>query len=378
MEISYKSGGAGALWKPKLLPVYLFFGEEDRLKEEAVAALIQKVVEPDFRDFDLESLDTESAAADAILAAAGQVPFGSERRLVIVKGLEQWRERGRQAEAERLAAGIARLPDTACLALIAAAEEEESRRKTAVTPKLDNAVKQVGALVACKALKGEGLVDWVLDRARQEGKRLDASAAEELIQAVGGEMLPLEQEILKLVCYVGERAAITSRDVGAVVASSPEDVMFTAIDAIVRRQTDRALTLLGELHRYDPKPQSVAGKLLALLGRQYRMLWQAKFLAEKRVNPRDLRALPPELAAELPTESNIAQLAFKGADLFAQARGYTWEALTFALERLLLCDLANKGGVTDESEMFGTDPVQNLQRLVLELTGATRSRSRAA
>ena len=74
--------------------------------------------------------------------------------------------------------------------------------------------------------------------------------------------------------------------------------------------------------------------------------------------------------AELPTESNIAQLAFKAGDLFALSKTYTWSALTNALEKLLLCDLANKGGVTDDTGSFGSDPAGNLQLLVLELTGA--------
>ena len=130
------------------------------------------------------------------------------------------------------------------------------------------------------------------------------------------------------------------------------------------------------MHRYDPKPQAVAGKLLSLLARQYRMLWQAKFLSEQRVSPRDVRALPPELAAELPTESNIAQLAFKASDLFQLSKTYTWATLTWALERLLLCDLANKGGVTDETGSFGSDPAGNLQILVIELTRAPLAASR--
>src|SRR5581483_4743175 len=240
MEISYKSGAPAALWRPALLSVYLFFGEEDRLKEEAVEALIKRVVGPDFQDFDLERLDAETTSATAIMAAAGQAPFGSERRLVIVKGMEQWRDRNKQSEAERLAEGMGRLPETTCLALIAGAREEES--------KLETAVKKAGAVVACRALKGEGLLDWIAERARREGKVIETTAAEALVEAVGGEMLPLEQEIGKLVCYVGERETITARDVGTVVAASPEDVMFATVDAIVRRQTDRALTLLGELH----------------------------------------------------------------------------------------------------------------------------------
>ena len=373
-EINYRMGAAAALWKPALLPVYALFGEEDRMKEEAVAAFIRHVVDPDFADFDLEKLSAGDSSADNILAAVGQVPFGSERRLVVVQGMEQWRDRGKQSEAERLAEGIARLSDSACLVLVAAAEEEEEKRKTAVTVKLDNAVKKVGAVVACRAIKGESLVAWVSERVQQEGKRIVPAAAEQLIGAIGTEMRPLEQEILKLVCYVGERPTITAQDVGLIVAASPEDVMFTTIDAITRRQTDRALLLLNELHHYDPKPQAVAPKLLALLSRQYRMLWQAKFLAEKRVNPREVRALPPDLAAELPAEGNIAAIAFKAADLFALSRNYTWDELTDALDQLLVCDLANKGGATDESGPFGSDLTANLQMLVMGLTGTFRKR----
>ena len=373
-EITYRMGAASALWKPALLPVYLLFGEEDRMKEEAVAALVRHVVDADFTDFDLEKMTAGDSTADSILAAAGQVPFGSARRLIVVQGMEQWRERGRQSEAERLAEGIVRLANSACLVLVAAAQEDEEKRKTGITVKLDNAVKKAGAIVACRAIKGESLLAWVTERVQTEGKRIAPAAAEQLVGAVGTEMRPLEQEIIKLVCYVGERQTITGQDIALIVASSPEDVMFTTIDAITRRQTDRALLLLGELHRYDPKPQAVAPKLLALLSRQYRMLWQAKFLAEKRVNPREVRSLPPDLAAELPSEGNIAGIAFKAADLFALSRSYTWEELTHALDQLLVCDLANKGGVTDESGPFGGDLTANLQMLVMELTGTFRGR----
>ena len=368
MEIVYRAGAPNALWSAGLQQVYMLHGEEDRLKEEAVAALTAHVVDPDFADFDREALSADSVDASAILAAAGQAPFGSERRLVIVGGLELWRERGKQTEADRLAEGLATLPRTCCIALVVKAGDDEGRRKTVLTTKADNAVKKLGMLVNCQALKGESLTDGVVERVRREGKRIAPDAVQALIQTVGAEMRPLETEIAKLVSYVGNRDTVSARDVGLIVASSPEDVMFTAIDAICRRQADRALLLLAELHRYDPKPQAVAGKLLALLARQYRMLWQAKFLAEQRVSPRDVRALPPELAAELPTESNIAQLAFKASDLFALSKTYTWAALTTALEKLLLCDLANKGGVTDETGSFGSDPAGNLQLLVLELT----------
>ncbi len=369
MEIAYRTGVPEPLWSNGIQRVYLLHGEEDRLKQEAVHALAGRIVNPDFADFDRETISTDRVDASGILAAAGQAPFGSERRLLIVNGLELWRERAKQKEADRLAEGLSTLPASCCLTLVVKAGDDEGRRKTMVSTKLDNAVKKLGMIVACHTLKGDNLADWVAERVRAEGKRMGPDAIEALVRTAGAEMRQLEMEITKLVCYIGESEVITPRDVGFVVASSPEDVVFSAIDAITRRQTDRALQLLAELHRYDPKPQAVAGKLLTLLARQYRMLWQAKFLSEQRISPRDVRSLPPELAAELPSESNIAQVAFRAGDLFALSRTYSWPALTSALESLLLCDLANKGGVIDDAGAYGPDPAGNLRLLVLELSG---------
>ena len=330
--------------------------------------MINHVVSEDFREFDLEKLEASSTSADGILAAAGQVAFGSERRLVVVTGMEQWRDRNRQGEAERLASGLARVGEATCIVLVSAAQEDEGRRKTAVTAKLDAAVKKIGCVVTFPALKGEKLIAWISARFRRERKRIQPEAAELLVSTIGGEMRTLEHEIIKLVCYADERETITAKDVSEVVTASPEDVVFAAVEAITKRNVDRALTLLAELHRYDTKPQAVAGKLLSLLARQYRMLWQAKFLGEKRLQARDVRALPPEIAAELPSESNIAQLAFKAADLITQARGYSWTDLSRALELLLQCDLANKGGAGEDAKAFRGDPVHNLQVLVVLLT----------
>ncbi len=374
MELEYRSGNQALLWKQSLAPVYLFFGEEDRLKQEAVDALTKHIVTPDFADFDMDVLDGGNTTADAILASAGQVAFGSEKRLVVVRGMEQWRDRNRQTEVERLAEGLSRLGAATCLVLVAAAEEDEGRRKTAVSTKLDNAVKRLGVLVTCPALKGEGLSHWVVARVQEQGKKIEPLAAHMLIDTVGNEMMILEHEITKLICYVGERNTILAKDVGIVSASSPEDVVFALIDAIAKRDTDKALQLLLEVHRYDPKPQAVAGKLLALLSRQYRLLWQAKQLASRRIQPRDVRNLPEDVRAELPSEGTIMQVSFKAGEIFAMAREYTFAELASILERLLLCDLANKGNVLEDAGAFGSDPEGNLKLLVLLLTGATEKR----
>jgi DNA polymerase III delta subunit len=47
-----------------LTPVYLLQGQDDRRKREALRALLERLVDPAGRDFDLEQLDAEGATAD--------------------------------------------------------------------------------------------------------------------------------------------------------------------------------------------------------------------------------------------------------------------------------------------------------------------------
>ena len=70
-------------------PIYLIVGEQDLLLEQAVEALKASVGEVADLDFNLETFEGESASADDIVAACNTLPFVSERRLVIVRGVEK-------------------------------------------------------------------------------------------------------------------------------------------------------------------------------------------------------------------------------------------------------------------------------------------------
>ena len=58
-------------------PAYLLQGQDDRLKRRALQELLDRLVDPDGRDFDLEHLDVDSAPAEAVLTALGSLPLFS-------------------------------------------------------------------------------------------------------------------------------------------------------------------------------------------------------------------------------------------------------------------------------------------------------------
>ena len=362
MEAVYTPAGARQLFDPPRR-AYILFGEDDRQKDEALAALRASALDESFADFDLEQLDADSAGTDRILSAAGMAPFASRVRLVIVRRAEVYRKREMSGEAERLAAGIATLGDASCLVLRAGAGEDEgSRGKTALHPKLDSAIKGVGAVIRFKSLNEDQLADWVAAEAKIAGVSIDPDAARLLVEMAGDSRTVLKNELEKAICFAGDSAAVSAEMVESILTHDPEDVTFKLVDAVSQRNSARAFHLFAELLRYDSKPHAIAGRLLALLARQYSLLWQARELSARRVRPQDLKTLPPEIAELLPSEGGIGSLSWKAGDLFRMSNAWSRESLARAMELLVECDVNNKGG-GEGSE----DVRRNLEILLINL-----------
>ena len=69
----------------KILPLYLFFGEEEFLIQEAVDLVINKVVDPGARDFNFNTLYCKDTSSSALVNLCQTLPFMSKKRLVIAK-----------------------------------------------------------------------------------------------------------------------------------------------------------------------------------------------------------------------------------------------------------------------------------------------------
>ena len=68
-------------------PIYLFYGEEALLIEEALVALRQAVL-PEETDWNREIFDGAQVLPDELVAAAQSINFLGGRRLIIAKGVE--------------------------------------------------------------------------------------------------------------------------------------------------------------------------------------------------------------------------------------------------------------------------------------------------
>ena len=72
--------------------VYLY-GEEDVLKDEAVRAILDRLVEPGLRDFNVDQRGAGQLDPEAVEILCNTLPMMADRRVVIIREVEAWNKR---------------------------------------------------------------------------------------------------------------------------------------------------------------------------------------------------------------------------------------------------------------------------------------------
>jgi DNA polymerase-3 subunit delta len=193
-----------------------------------------------------------------------------------------------------------------------------------------------GAIQRYESPRRGALAGWIEAEARRRGLSLAAGTARALAERIGGfvDLNDVERrhqtriaavELDKLALYRGD-APITSDDVHALVAEAVPGSVWAFTDAIGERRVALALELLGRLLEETPEPV-----LLAVLHRRVRELLE---LGD--------RLAGGERLAMAAKAMGIAS-EFRAQTLAAQARLWTTEALTSALDGLVELDAMVKG-----------------------------------
>lgn len=267
-----------------LKPVYLIYGKEELLLERALRRLRDMVLETGGgEDLDFDTFDGESASGGDIVAAANTLPFLSERRMVIVRGVD----RMPVDEHPQLVAYAENPAPFSVLVLVAPALLKNTR--------LYKTLERIGAVSEYAAPTKSELPAWVVTLFKSRDRRLPRDGAEALIRAVGRDLRRLQSEADKIITYAGERTALTREDVEAVVAETAAPSIFELLDALGSRQCAAALQMLGGLLDGGEKLQGIH----AMAVRHVRSLMSIRALRDRGMREselaRELRLAPWQL-----------------------------------------------------------------------------------
>ena len=252
-----------ALSQHSLPQVLLFEGDEEHLKQDALAELRRAVLPEGMETLNETVLSDPSV--DQLIADTETQPFMADKRLVIIRDFPALM--GRAEADERLISYLPSVPETAIL-LFYCTGKPDGRKK------LYSAIKKQGGIVTFASLRGAELTRFVTDTFRQDGKECDDRTAEYLIFTVGSDTGLLVSEIHKISSYAEGRPSVLADDISLLATPSTECTVFQMVDAVVTGQRTRAFTLLRHLLLSGTDRMAI----LAMLLRQYRLLQHIKIM----------------------------------------------------------------------------------------------------
>ena len=345
---------------------YILRGDDDYQKRKHLEKLLKSLVSKDFEDFDSEQMDGNSATADRIMSGLNVPPFASEQRVVLVRHANKMNE----AEQQKLASQLPKAPASGCLILVTPAPEKvdgKPRKGSEVIGDLSRAVRKIGSVEEFGKMKKDAAIRFAQSLFTQAGKKIDASAIAHFIQRVGCDSSVISTEAQKLIDYSGDSGTINAQSINTVTSETPEEKIFKLVDAVSVRNAAEALGLLDEMFTSGDDPGAEAPKTLAVLSRQFRLLWQVKLLTGMGINTFDKNFVPENIKAMLPSDPNVLDVIGRQSwmvdRILRQARPFTHKDLVHCFDAISRADLMLKG-----IEGGIEDPRMVMELLVVGLT----------
>ena len=253
--------------------VYFFSGDESFRKEEAVDALVARVVEPGTEAFCLDVLRGDESDAAAILTAVSLVPMMAERRVVVVRDFHKLPQKDREAVAD-----YAERPAPGTVLVL---EAPRVNLKTRVYERL--AASAVS--VVFYPLFPERVPAWLQQHAKRYGKRLTPEAAHQLQAIAGSDLGELAGEVEKLAVFVGGRDTIAAGDVESALGPVRAGSVFDIAEAVGEKDLAKALDAYQRAIDGGDAPQAI----VALFVRHLVILWKIRFLKRDRRTDDDIK-----------------------------------------------------------------------------------------
>lgn len=342
--------------------IWLVAGEDSRLRRGVTERLEKSYLDEGFAGFDCEVMEGSGLLANRALSAWQTLPLASQRRVVIVRNLQDMSS----AELQKIAAATQTPAPRGLLVL----ESETDTGKDMQA--LIKAVDSGGVVVTCGALKPEEAKASLLEYAAAKGLQMDGMAAEEMVHRLGPDVWQLETELEKLASYIWPETRLRKGDVDALIPAPPEDRIFAMVDALCEGNARTARELMDGVFLAADDDRATAHRTLAVLARHFRLLWQARLLRETGFSFRDAKAEPGVDAARwLPEQPNIMEVFKRQAFLMGKYRNqserFTLGRIARVMEILAETDLALKGYATSMGK-----PRADMEMLVLKLATLAR------
>lgn len=291
--------------------VYFLIGEEEAFKNEFLQSLKKKTVYP---EFNWENYYAEELDFSILSHSLFSLPFLSQLKVIVIKNAGDLPAK----IVAQLSENASRIPSTNCLIL------SDCNKPSA---QIEQFIATVGKSVSFDKLTKYQLKDWIINRLKEDNKKIDSDAIVLLIENTNGSLAVIAQELDKLTSYIGEKNNIEIEDIKRVGIDTKTYTIYQLVDKISEKKMGDSLNILRNLLISEMSPQQIIGMMRV----QFSRLWEVKALISNGLS--SYQALG---------KTNIP--FFKRNFFLTQIKNFTYEGLKECFNLLLDADIQIKRG----------------------------------
>lgn len=259
-------------------PIHVLFGSESYLLEQQRHEITKKALSSEEDVFSVNVYDAREVSIQEAIDDCQTLSLLGGQRVIVVKDCyflttEKSREKI-EHDLERLYSYLESPNLESTLIMMVPYEKMDSRKKIVKN------MKKLANVYEAKPLKGNQLYDWVNQRSKKENILMNSDAINLLINYIGSNLHLLEQEIKKMALFIGIGNQLTVEHVEMLVSRTLEQDIFKLINSIMQKELDQAFDLLNDMLKQGE--DSI--KIINLIARQFRILFQLKELQKQGLN----------------------------------------------------------------------------------------------
>jgi len=300
----------------KIYPVYLFYGNENYLKEDILKKLRNRLIDPAYRELNYKVFYGEKLSINEVINDLYTLPLISKHKLAVIKEAEKINKN----DETKLIDYFNRLSLKNIFSTLIIIYKENSPNKELIT-----AIKRIGIVANFGITDKVKLVLWIKSKFKQSNKKITQEAIFYLQSIVGSDLGRLFNEIEKIDIYTKDQKIIEKEDVMTTIGGSEAVNIFKVLDSIGDKDIKNAIDGLVKLNQGNLHHLSI----LAMIYRQIKLILQTKLLLANGFNFKDV-------------EKKLKLPYFVVEKIIKQSKKYTFKEIGKSYELLNITDLELK------------------------------------
>ncbi|MFQ6083305.1 MAG: DNA polymerase III subunit delta [Candidatus Aminicenantia bacterium] len=252
------------LEKKNITPCYFFYGRETFLADQALTLLRSSIIPPESEDFNYNKFSLEENSWQEIISTAQTIPFlSSGRRLISVKVKDKRSETISSVDLKILKEYFS---SPASFSIIVISVENPDRKKP-LYKFFSSLSPEICCLVELKPLKENQLYLWIDDKLAKESKKLTPEGKARLIEIVGTDLRNLDNELEKLITFVGKKEIIQSEDIEEITGDLRTFAFWELSNCLEKADFEKSLKIINHLTKEGTHHLVILGVFLKFFQR---------------------------------------------------------------------------------------------------------------